>query len=68
MNIFREIAQTTKKDLSKEIRDLLNSNPFSSRQVGISPRNIHRIEGSRTQQDLNRINSHRYRATSLPRR
>jgi hypothetical protein len=68
MNIFKEIAQTTKKDFSREIRELLNSTPFSSKQVGISPRNIHRIEGSRTQQNLNRINSHRYRATSLPRR
>ena len=68
MNILKEIAKATKKDLSEEIKDLLNTKPFSSKHVGVSPRNIHRIEGSRTQNNLNRINSNKNRATSLHRK
>lgn len=59
-NIWKEIAKTTKKDISREIRDLLNSDPFGTKRPSISGRNLGRVTTSRTQENLNNLNSNRY--------
>jgi len=64
-NIWKEIAKTTKKDISREIRDLLKSDPFGTKRSTISTRNIGRISTSRTQEELNNLNSNRYNAYNI---
>lgn len=68
IKIFREISKVVKSDLSKEVRDLLNTNPFGSGTRPIEARDITRLPNSSTQSRLNNINSSRHRATALPRR
>lgn len=66
MNIWKEIAKTIKSDLSKEIHDLLKSDPFGTKRPTVTVRDIRRVNSSNTQDHLNRMNSKRYNATSLP--
>ena len=67
MNIWTEIAKTIKSDLSKEIHDLLKSDPFGTKRPTVTTRDIRRVKYSSTQDRLNHINSRRYKATNLPR-
>lgn len=67
MNIWREIAKTTKTDLSKEIQELLNSNPFGKRSA-ISTKDIKEIYKSKTQSRLNNLNSSRYNPRDIHRK
>lgn len=62
MKIFREIAKTTRSNISKEIRDLLDTNPFSKKQTPITSKNISNRYYTVSQADLNRINSTKNKA------
>lgn len=67
-NIWKEIAKTTKSDLSKEVRSLLNTDPFGTKRPTITTRDIRKVTYTKTQDRLNRLNSARYNATNLPRK
>ena len=68
MNIWKEIAKTTKSDLSKDIRDLLDTNPFGTRHHTVTPRDINKVSYTTAQARLNEINARRNRSTRLPRK
>lgn len=65
--IFKEISRVVKSDLSREVRDLLNTNPFGSSTKPIDVSDIRRLPNSSTQSRLNNLNSSRHRPV-LPRR
>lgn len=59
-SIWGEIKAATKNDISKEVSDLLRSNPFN--KPSIQGRNIHSIGLTSTQDNLNRLNANIHNA------
>nr|YP_010526680.1 hypothetical protein OOD12_mgp19 [Pleurocordyceps sinensis]UXR11748.1 hypothetical protein [Pleurocordyceps sinensis] len=66
--IWKEIAKITKKDLSKEIDDLLKTDPFETKQSKISPKNIRRLSDTLSQTELNEIGIIRNKTMNIPRK
>ena len=65
-NIWKEISKTTKSDISREIKDLLDTNPFNIKHSNkISKSNIKGISTSSTQSRLNHIHANRYKSNSI---
>lgn len=62
-NIWKEIKAATKNDVSKEVNNLLRSNPFN--KPSIKGRNIHQIGLTSTQEDLNRLQANKYNAHNI---
>lgn len=60
--IFREIAKITKSDLSREVKDLLKTDPFGTRPR-IDVRDIRQITTTSTQERLNNLSASRYGRT-----
>lgn len=68
MNIWKEISKTIKTDLSKEIRDLLDTNPFGTKSSTITSRDIRRVNYNKAQRNLNEMNARRNKSTRLPKK
>ncbi len=68
MNIWKEIAKVTKSEVSKEIRSLLDTDPFKTKQPKIDTRNIRKVGYTRSQAQLNHVGLINNRAASLPRK
>ncbi len=68
MNIWKEIAKTTRGDSSKDIHDFLEKNPFQVKRSKISPRDIRRVNYLNAQERLNEMNAKRYKSTRLPKK
>lgn len=69
MNIFREIAKTIKTDVSKEIRDVLNTNPLrSDKHKALYGRDIKRIHNPTEFNQMNDLNAKLNKAKTLPKR
>nr|YP_010303543.1 hypothetical protein MRV25_mgp21 [Purpureocillium takamizusanense]UNI92572.1 hypothetical protein [Purpureocillium takamizusanense] len=66
MNIWREIYKITKSDLSKEIQELLDTNPFGTKKI--SSRDIRKVNYTKTQKHLNEMNARRYKSARLPKK
>lgn len=64
--IWREIAKTTKSDISSKVRSLMQTNPFGTRGQSIEVRNIRRLSPSSTEAGINNLHSTRNRARPLP--
>nr|QWS06181.1 hypothetical protein [Clonostachys rogersoniana] len=47
--IFKQIAKETKRDISKEVRELLNTDPFSTKSKSIASPNIPKIYSGTTE-------------------
>jgi hypothetical protein len=63
-SILKTILSETKADLSNEIKSLIKSdNPFGRERLEV--RNINKIGTTQTQEELNRINSKRYKPHSI---
>ena len=66
MNIWKEIAKTTKSDLSKDIQSMLDSNPFGTKHI--TPRDIRKVNYSTAQARLNEINARRNKSVRVPKK
>lgn len=65
--VWKEISKTTKSDLSKEIRDLLDTNPFG-KQRSVTLRDIRGITHTQSQKHLNLSNASRNKSLRLSKR
>jgi hypothetical protein len=67
MNIIKEIVQTIKADVSKEIRDLINTNPFrTDKHRAVYNRDFPKIHNPNEFNRVNQLNASMNKANTLP--
>nr|YP_009327774.1 hypothetical protein [Epichloe typhina]APB96733.1 hypothetical protein [Epichloe typhina] len=68
MNIWKEISKTTKSELSKEIHNLLKTDPFGTKHSTIAAKDIKKVNYTTAQARLHEINARRNKSVKLPRK
>lgn len=62
MSIFKEIAKTVKSDITKEVKNLLNTNPFAAKHSSVINKKDIKINCTPSQARLNEINARKYKS------
>lgn len=68
MNIWKEIAKATKSDLSRDVQNLLDTNPFGTKHRTVTTRDINKVSYTTAQARLNEINARRNKSIKVSRK